>query len=178
MNNISDEEILKLWRDVKFAGSYRGIKTFKILLKTDLNVDVSERRLYNIIKKDPIFLIHLKPKRNFPRRSYDLNYYGELFQCDIAYMFPSNNFKYFLVIIDCYSHKIFAEPLKDKSSETVLSAFKKGVNAFKCEITTIETDQGTEFNLIKKYCSQNKIVFKYKFGKNKARYVLLWLSYG
>lgn len=61
---VSDEDLLKLWRDPTFSGSYRGIKTFQILLKTDKNIDVSENRLYKVIKKDPIFLIHQKPGVN------------------------------------------------------------------------------------------------------------------
>ena len=51
--SVSDEEILKLWRDPNFAGSYRGVRAFQTLLKTDLNIDVSEQRLLNILKTDP-----------------------------------------------------------------------------------------------------------------------------
>ena len=36
--NISDAELLKLWRSPTFEGSYRGIKTFQVLLKTNLNL--------------------------------------------------------------------------------------------------------------------------------------------
>ena len=56
--SVSDEEILKLWRDPNFAGSYRGVRAFQTLLKTDLNIDVSEQRLLNILKTDPLFLMH------------------------------------------------------------------------------------------------------------------------
>ena len=92
--SVSDERILKLWRDPTFNGSYRGIKTFQTLLKTDLNIDVSEKYLYKLLKTDPIFLIHQKPQRNFLRRSYDLHNYGELVQADIAQMYNYNGFKY------------------------------------------------------------------------------------
>ena len=46
--NVSDKTILELWRSPQFSGSYRGIKTFKTVLKTDLDIDISERRLFNI----------------------------------------------------------------------------------------------------------------------------------
>ena len=55
MENVSDEKLLELWRSPTFDGSYRGIKTFQLLLKTDLNIDVSQERLYSVLKKDPIF---------------------------------------------------------------------------------------------------------------------------
>lgn len=170
-NTISNEEILKLWRDINFSGSYRGVKTFQILLKTDFNIDISEKRLINALKQDSVYLMHAKPKRNFERRKYDLNYYGELMQCDLGFMFTYNDYKYFIVLIDCFSLKINAVALKSKDSKEVFKAFQLLYDTFKIDITKLETDQGTEFSLIKKFCSLNKIIFKYKFGKNKARFV-------
>jgi hypothetical protein len=166
----TEEKILSLWRDPTFSGSYRGIKTFQILLKTDLNIDISEKELYKIIRKDPIFLIHQKRRRNFPRRSYDLRFYGELIQSDIAYMFPFNNFLYFLVVIDCFSSKLFVEPLKSKTSYAVQTAFEKIFDSFNAPIQELQTDQGKEFLGCKKFFKEKKILFKLKYGKNKANF--------
>lgn len=169
-DSISDNDILKLWHDKNFKGSFRGVKTFQILLKTDLNIDVSEKRLYKVLKSDATYLIHAKPQRKFERRKFDINYYGELVQCDIAYMFQYENYKFFLVLIDAYSSKIYAKSLKTKTSEETFHAFEKLLNKFKFpQISKIETDQGKEFSLIKKYCVNHNIIFKYKYGKNKAR---------
>lgn len=167
---ISDKRILQLWRDPTFSGSYRGIKTFQLLLKTDLNIDVSEKKLYSVIKTDPLFLIHQRPKRNFLRRSYDIRFYGELLQADIAYMFEYDNFKYFLLVIDCFSSKIFVEPLKDKSAESVKKAFEIITNEMKAPIQELQTDQGKEFIGCKKYFKEKRIYFKPKYGKNKANF--------
>jgi hypothetical protein len=104
---ISDEELLQLWKDPKFSGSFRGVKTFQTLLKTDRNIDVSENRLYQVLKKEPLYLVHLQPQRKFERRHYDVRYYGELVQADIAYMVTFNEYKYFLLLTDCFSSKIF-----------------------------------------------------------------------
>jgi len=48
---LSDEEILKYWRDEKFSGSYRGGRIFQSLLKTDLNEDVPLSRIYKVLSK-------------------------------------------------------------------------------------------------------------------------------
>jgi len=61
MTTVSDEQLLQLWRGPNFSGSYRGIKSFQILLKTDKNINVSQDRLYSVLKKDRIFLIHQRP---------------------------------------------------------------------------------------------------------------------
>jgi hypothetical protein len=81
---ITKEEVLRLWKDPNFSGSYRGLKTFQISLKLQKNVDVSEKKLFNILKTEPIYLIHQKAHRKFERRHLDLNNYGELVFGDIG----------------------------------------------------------------------------------------------
>ena len=168
---VSDQKLLQLWRDPTFDGSYRGIKSFKILLKTDLNIDVSEQKLYKLLKTDPIFLIHQKPKRNFERRHYDVRNYGELVQADIAYMFEFKSYKYFLLVVDCFSGKIFTVPLKNKDSVSVAKAFEIVFQEFQADIYEIQTDRGKEFlGPCKKLLSEKKILYRTKQGKNKANY--------
>ena len=168
---ISDKKILELWRDPNFSGSYRGIKTFQTLLKTDLNIDISENDLYKIIKNDPIFIIHQRPHRKIERRSYDLNNYGELVQADIAYMFNYENYIYFLLLVDCFSSKIFAVPLKARDSVTVARAFSQIFAKFNATIYEIQTDRGKEFlGPCKKLFQEKNILFRTKLGKNKANF--------
>ena len=101
---ISDEKLLQLWRDPNFSGSYRGAKTFQILLKTDLGIDVSESRLYRVLQQSPIFLMHQRKYRPIIRRSYNVHSYGALVQADCAYMISdqSTNQKFFLLVVDVY----------------------------------------------------------------------------
>ena len=65
---ISNDEILKLWHSVLFSGSFSGIKTFQTCLKLEKDIDISESRLYSILKKDPIFIIHQKRQKELDRR--------------------------------------------------------------------------------------------------------------
>jgi len=140
--NVSDKTILELWRSPQFSGSYRGIKTFKTILKTDLDIDISERRLYNVLKKDPVYLIHLKPARNFERRHLSVNNYGELLQADIAQMYTYDNYKYFLLVVDAFSSKVFVRPLKSKNSLEVKDAFEDIFEEFKAKVYVLQTDRG------------------------------------
>ena len=93
---ISDKELLKLWRDPTLKLSYRGIRTFQLLLKTDFHISVGLKRLYSVVQQDPIYLQHKRPIRNFARRFYYVTYYGEVFQMDLASMFEYDSYKYFL----------------------------------------------------------------------------------
>ena len=170
--SLSDQDILKLWRDPSFPGSYRGVRTFQILLKTDLNIDIPETRLLKVLKSDPIYLIHQKPQRNFERRHYYVHFYGQLVQMDIAFMFkdPKSNYNNFLLAIDVYSFKIFTVPLKTKSSQEVAEAVKKVFDEFGQPIYEIQTDRGTEFRnkILKNFLIKQHTFIKFKFGQNKA----------
>lgn len=172
--NVSNEEILKLWRDPSFAGSYRGVRSFQTLLKTDLNIDVSEKRLLDILKTDQLFLIHQTPKRHFKRRKYNVHFYGELVQIDIAFMFPDSQTgkKYFLLAIDSFSFKIFTQPLTDRSSDSVAKALKVILEEFKAPIYEIQADQGREFvgKSVRDLLKRDKIFIKFKYGRNKANF--------
>jgi hypothetical protein len=76
-NLISDAEILKLWKNPLFSGSYRGVTTFQTCLKLEKDIDIPEKRLYKILKEEPIFLIHQKSPTSIKRRHLSLNNYGE-----------------------------------------------------------------------------------------------------
>ena len=142
VGKISDKTINELWRSPQFSASYRGIKTFKRVLKTDLDIDISESRLFNILKKDPVYLIHLKPARNFERRHISVNNYGELVQADIAQMYTYNSYKYFLLLVDAFSTKVFVRPLKSKETLEVTKAFEDIFEEFKATIYVLQTDRG------------------------------------
>jgi len=173
-HQISDEYLKKLWHDPSFFGSFRGVRTFQKLLKTDLNISVSQKRLLDILKQDSLFLIHQKKRPVLVRRKYDLNFYGQLVQLDLAFMFPDSetNDKYFLLAIDAYSFKIFAEPLQNKSTNIVLEAFKKIYKRFNHQIYEIQADRGTEFvsTSFRNFLKTKKTFIRFKQGKNKASF--------
>ena len=102
--SISDEELLKLWTNIDFFGAYRGVHLFKVLLKTDLGIDVSESRLYRVLRNSPIFLMHQRKYRPILRRSYNVHSYGALIQGDCAYMVPDQTTKqkFFFLVVDVY----------------------------------------------------------------------------
>lgn len=69
-DQLLSDQIIKLWHDPNWIGSFRGIKTFQTFLKTDKNIDVSTKQLTDILKNDSLYLMHLKPKKTITRRHY------------------------------------------------------------------------------------------------------------
>ena len=142
---LSDSELLSYWRNPEFSGSYRGAKTFQILLKTDLGEDVSINRIYKLLKTDKIFILHQRPIRNIERRPFDVKFYGQVCQSDLAFMFKFEDYNSFLLLVDLFSLKVFVQPLKSKSSQNVKIAFEEIFKDFQSDIHILETDRGSGF---------------------------------
>ena len=167
--DVTDEYLLELWRSPQFFGSYSGVKSFQASLKLEKNISVSQERLYKILKKDSLFIIHQKNPPNIKRRHLILNNYGEVVFGDLAYMYNYNDYKYFLLMVDGFSGKIFVRPLKARNSATVALAIDSICEEFNSQIYVFETDRGTEFQGdCKKIFKKRNIIYRPKFGKNKS----------
>jgi hypothetical protein len=168
-NTITDKQILELWRSPLFVGSYSGVKTFQACLKLEKNISISEKKLYQVLKQDPVFLIHQKGATKIQRRHLVLNNYGEVVFGDIAYMYPYNDYKYFVLVVDGFSGKIFVRPLKSKNSAIVALALDSIFEEFGSQVYVFETDQGGEFKgESKTLFKRRNIIYKLKYGKNKS----------
>ena len=139
--NLTDEEIQKLWLNPLFSGSFAGIRNFSLLLKTDLGYSVPESRLRRILNREPIFLIHQRRPRRFPRRKFYLSALGQTVQADLAHMFSENHFNFFLCMVDCYSNRVVTRALKTKSGPEVSQALKECFKELGVQIHVFETDR-------------------------------------
>ncbi len=167
----SDEELIQLWKNPKFSGSFSGITNFRAALAVEKDIHVSKAKLFSILRKDPDILLETKKKlKKIPRRSMMVHGVGILWQCDLAEMHEINGKKYFLLCIDVYSHKLYCEALQTKSAKEVRNAFKKIFNVAQLKPEKIESDQGGEFRGNKVFFQQQKIFFKVKIGRNKASF--------
>lgn len=58
---LSDSDILNLWQDKNFLGSFSGVKNLQKFLFTDYHEHIPLQRLYNLLKKSPDYLMNLRP---------------------------------------------------------------------------------------------------------------------
>lgn len=165
---LSDEDIIKLWQDKNFGGSFSGIRTLKQFLKTDFDESVSEKRLYNIFKNFPDYVSQLRPIRKYPTRNYVTDSFGELMETDLGVMHPFNKFRYFLCLVDVFSWHIWCVAMRKKNGPTVAKAFEQLFDEIKSPITKLQADSGSEFIGNKALFIKHKILFKTKHLKNKA----------
>lgn len=113
---LSDTELVDLYQDETFPGSFAGARTFQQFLKTEKNENVPLSKIYKVLKSLPNYMYTLKPIRKYPRRKYDVKGYLELVQCDLGQMYEHNGMKYFLLVTDVFSSRIWCEPLTSKGN--------------------------------------------------------------
>jgi hypothetical protein len=116
---LTDQELVDLYQDETFPGSFSGGVNFQQFLKTEKNENVPLPRIYKILKTLPNYMYTLRPLKKFPRRKFDVKSYLELCQSDLAEMYSYNGMKYFLLVTDVFSSRIWCEPLPSKGETKV-----------------------------------------------------------
>lgn len=167
---LSDEEILDIYKDEKFPGSFSGLRTFQQFLLTDKNEHISIKRLRDILKTQIFFITSQRQIKKFPRRHYYVQSFGEIFQADLAEMYECEGFHFFLLVIDVFSNHMWTVPLKNKAKETVKLGFQLIFDEIGNLPTKISTDQGKEFISLKSFFAEKGILLTLKTGKNKANF--------
>ena len=72
---------------------------------------------------------------------------------------------YALVLIETTSRKLFAYPLKNKNSDTVLTEFKKFMKEIHGRIQYLTMDSGGEYSKVKKYLKEDKDYLNVKINE-------------
>lgn len=98
-------------------------------------------------KRQVVNELHKSSRINFKRRKVIIKSLNDLFQADLAdlilYAKENDNYKYILVVINCFSKFLWAIPLKNKTSKEVCQAMER---VFKEQTPiNLQTDAGTEF---------------------------------
>ena len=128
------------------------------------NVNKKLQELYADITKTPSFSakiaeflrrheLHSKHrriiKRKFPRRRVIARFPFEIFMADLIeypkYKFQNKGFVYILLLIDCFTRKIYLAPMKKKDMEHSAAAFEKIFKSFDQFPVNLVTDGGKEF---------------------------------
>jgi hypothetical protein len=142
-----NKKILDLYKDPGSPASFTSLNTFYDFLKTRVK-NVSKEKVRDLLLGERVYT-QFRPKRNrFPRRvikTIDLN---REWDCDVVYLqnFAEFNdgYSYLLLCIDHLSKRVILRPLKNHTSETVISVFKDIFTQVACP-EIIRVDLGSEF---------------------------------
>jgi hypothetical protein len=101
------------------------------------------------IKMDIVKELHKPARKKFKRRRIIIKGLNETLQADLVEMIPyakeNQQFKYILVVIDCFSKYVWMAPLKTKNSIDVSTAMENILLKVKPPPKNLQTDNGKEF---------------------------------
>lgn len=93
--------------------------------------------------------LHRDARKNFVRRPTQMRGINDTLQADLVEMIPyaseNKNMKYILTVINIFSKKAYARPLKNKTGSEVTKAMKSILDSMKHPIKNLHVDMGKEF---------------------------------
>ncbi|XP_067204506.1 uncharacterized protein [Linepithema humile] len=113
------------------------------------------------------YTLHRPLRRKFPRMHYNVTNIDDLWEADLIELrnLKSYNegYSYLLVIIDVLSKYVWVEPLRDKTSNSVMRAFQNVLSRSNGRAPVyLQTDKGKEFvgRSLQKFLEENDIRFR------------------
>ena len=168
---ISDKELKKLWLDKNFSGSFSSAHIFKNSIEYEKGEKIPLSRIYRVLSDIEDFQDQIRPIRHFDRRSYKSIYgFFQYVEIDLGIMPKYRNRKYFILLIDAFSRRIFVEPLSNKTPVAIIKALNKIFATVKMKPYSLGSDRAGEFLARKtqNYFKGNKIHYAPKGRKIKA----------
>ncbi|XP_011630945.1 uncharacterized protein LOC105423016 [Pogonomyrmex barbatus] len=102
------------------------------------------------LESQDAYTLHRPSRRKFPRLRYNVTNIDDLWEDDLIELCNlksyNDGFSYLLVIIDVLSKFVWVEPLRDKTSNCVTSAFQNILSRSDGRVPVyLQTDKGKEF---------------------------------
>lgn len=142
MEKVLDRTLKSVYYNTKRSGSFGGVKPL-----TD-NVKPNSKRVKKWLSFQDTYTLHKPIRRKFSRRKTIVAGIGEQYQADLIDVRhlkrENDNFNYILTCIDVFSKVAFAIPLKNKTSASIIQAFKD-IFSLRDKPRVIQTDKGSEF---------------------------------
>lgn len=118
--------------------------------------------------------LHKGVRKNFPRRYVTIKGLHDLYQADLVEMIPysdeNDDYKYLLTIIDTFSKRAWAFPLKSKKGAEIAKTLELMFSGMQKTPKFLQVDQGTEFynKIVTKVLDRFKIHLYSSFSIKKA----------
>jgi hypothetical protein len=156
---MSNTELLrKVYYDIKNPASFSSAeKLYQEARKYDTNI--TRQDVIDFLSGEIAYTLHRRAVRRYPRNPIIVSRPNEMAQSDLIDMqkyAPDNNgFRYILTLIDVFSKKAFAIPIKGKTGRAVSEALKEIFTQYVPK--NLQTDEGSEYknkevqSLLKKY---------------------------
>lgn len=135
----------KIYYIQKFMFNSRKIYDF--LKQNYQNYNITSRQVGEWLKSQEVSQLHTRPKSKVHIRPSVATAPNQIYQMDLIDLatYKQKNFVFVMTMIDIFSKKAYAIPLKDKEAETVLKEFRKLLRKEKIKMRVLMSDNGKEF---------------------------------
>jgi transposase InsO family protein len=164
----------KIYFDPKHRASFGGLERLK------RDVDAKKSDVSKWLQSQRVYTLHKPARRKYVTRRTLTSHFASQFQADlndmIAHSRVNRGYRYILTVIDVFSRKGWALPLKTKSGSDIVKAFRKIFQSATTPPHTLQTDQGKEFlnHQFQSYLRQHKVLHFYVPSHVKASLVERW----
>jgi transposase InsO family protein len=138
----------RLYKELESSACYAGVDPLWKLAR-EFNPKVTRTHVENYLSKQRTYTIHRRAVRKFERLMTEAPGPNTVWQADLGVlqMLASRNrgFAYYLLCIDCFTRMIYIEPLKKKTADSVIEAFRCIFERANSLPWKIISDQGKEF---------------------------------
>ena len=146
---VSYKQLQKIYEDVGHPCGYSGIEKLTKYFKNNRR-KISKKQILEFLKNQPAWSYHGLIPRKFVRRPIKVSRPGHILGVDIADFTKTlskynNNFRYVLVLIDCFSRKLCLSVLRNKSNQTTADAIEDFLKKSEYKYRYIFSDEGGEF---------------------------------
>lgn len=136
-----EKKILKTYLDLSSPGGLGGVNRIKQQHK---NIPIS--KIKSVLQSIPTYTKHKTTKKVFQRRKVNVHTSNYLWQADLIclpkYKRQNSFFQFILTVIDVFSRKAYAQPIKFKSGKDVTEAFKIILSRAKSKCLRLQVDRG------------------------------------
>ena len=149
----NNDDIVTSWTNPAHPGAFRGLNAGAKVL------GVPSSKLNEALQEQDAYTLHIAPRRTFPRRKIEAATINSLWQADLAdlskYQTANDGVRYILVCVDAISRKLRLEPMKNKTADASVAAFKAIFERDNALPKQVSFDKGTEFlnKKLKQYCT-------------------------
>lgn len=130
----------------KLISNYGPLK-MKLLVKKELNLDISTTIIYRYYKKRKLIR---KPQKRLPwyepmKKAVNIVCPGEGVQMDVKYVYLDRVKRYQFSVLDPFTEKHYFLVFSTKESKNAIITFKGAEKYFSFKILSVQTDNGSEF---------------------------------
>ncbi|VDH97045.1 Hypothetical predicted protein [Mytilus galloprovincialis] len=128
MNEELDSLLSKYYYDVGGPASYASAEKLYHIVNAE-GKKVGRYKIRRWLNSQDNYSLQKTPRRSFKRIRVYTTGMNNLWDADLMdlkqFSKENENFKYVLVVVDCFSRYLWLQPLKNKTGDEVTSAFKK-----------------------------------------------------